>query len=134
MLIEQRLFFNKGGKLLNIIEQLCTEMRSGPQRRDGPPPRQVEITRDFKLNSNERNLLNQELKGLSFEVDHISYRPKSMIHCLTDKTVSEIFFDRKLKDSDQTKQTSVKEYFEDIYKDYLDRAGRGGLFGKLNLI
>lgn len=126
--------FLQGGKLINLIEKLCTEMRSGPQRRDGPPPRPVVVDRNFRLNTNERNLLNQELKGLSFEVDHISYRPRNKIFCITDKTVSEIFFDQRSRDSDQTTQVSVKEYFEKVYTDYLERAGLQGLNGNLPCI
>lgn len=117
--------FNQGGKLLSLVEKLCTEMRSGPSRRDnrGPPQRDVEINSNFRLNPNEKALLNAELKGLNFEVDHISYKPKNRIFCITEKNVSEIFFDQKMENN-QTQQVSVKTYFERVYKDYLDKLGR----------
>ena len=123
--------FLQGGKLISLMERLCTEMRAGPQRRDGPPPRPVVIDRNFRLNTNERNLLNQELKGLSFEVEHINYRPRNKICCITDRTVSQIFFDQRTRDSEQTVQVSVKEYFEKAYPDYLEKAGLEGLNGNL---
>lgn len=126
--------FLQGGKLIQLMEKLCTEMRAGPQRRDGPPPKQVVVDRNFRLHTNERNLLNQELKGLMFEVDHISYRPRNKVFCITDKTVSEIYFDQRTRDSDQTVQVSVKEYFEKVYTDYLEKAGLQGLNGNLPCI
>ena len=128
--------FLQGGKLINLMEKLCTGMRNPPPRRDGsgPPPKQVVIDRNFRLNTNERNLLNQELKGLSFEVEHISYRPRNKIFCITDKTVSQIFFDQRTRDSEQTVQVSVKEYFEKVYVDYLEKAGLQGLNGNLPCI
>ena len=126
--------FNKGGKLIPLIEQMCTELRAGPQRRNGPPPRHVEVDKYFKLNPNERSMLNNELKNLQFEVDHISYKPKSKIFCITENTVNNIFFDQKVRDSDQVNKVSVKEYFEKTYSDYLDKRGRGGLLPNLPCI
>ena len=126
--------FNKGGKLINLVEQMCTELRAGPQRRDGPPPRQVEVNKDFRLNTNERTMLNNELKNLQFEVEHISYKPKNKIFCITENSVSNIFFEQKTRDSDQVTKVSVKEYFEKTYSDYLDKRGRGGLLPNLPCI
>jgi len=114
--------FNEGGKLIDIVERFITDYRSGPPKRDAPPPRNIEINNNFRFQRNELELLNKELKNLDFIVNHISYRPMNKIYCLTEKSVSEIFFSQKLENG-ETKQISVKEYFEKQYADYIDKLG-----------
>ena len=84
--------FNKGGKLLNIIEEFINEKRQrrgGGQQRNGGGQQQQQIRIDgrFQFQQNELRNLNSELKGLSFVADHISYKPKNTVFCLTGKLI-----------------------------------------------
>ena len=76
----------------------------------------------FRLNPDERRFLNTELKGLAFELEHISYRPKNLLHCLTDKPVSQLFFSENLKDG-STREVSVKAYYDEKYRDFFEKFG-----------
>lgn len=98
-------------------------MRSGPSRFNGPPPRKIEIDENFKLFPRERKDLEKNLKDLFFEADHIPYKPRFKIFGITEKSISEIFFDQRLED-DRSEKVSVLTYFESKYKDYIDKIGR----------
>ena len=87
--------FNKGGKLLNIVEEFINEkrVRRGFQPRNGgrggqqQQQQQIRIDGRFQFQQNEIRNLNSELKGLAFVADHISYKPKNTVYCLTGKLI-----------------------------------------------
>lgn len=78
----------------------------------------------LRLNPDERRWLNTELKGLAFELEHISYRPKNLFHCLTEKSIKELFFAEKSKDGTIGKQISVKAYYDEKYATFFEKYGR----------
>ena len=141
--------FNKGGNLIELLEDFCTERRTrfqrGPpqgnfnargrggrggynnQRQNAPPPPpRVNIDKNFRFDQRELRTLNEKLKGLSFYASHLKYKPKLTIKCLSDKPVNEIFFELNDRDG-KTSQISVKEYYDKHYKDRLDTKILGNL-------
>lgn len=85
----------------------------------------------LRLSPDERRFLNTELKGLGFELDHISYRPKNLIHCLTDKPVSQVLFTVKSRDGGDSRETNVKDYYDVVYANYLDEKFGRKIYGNL---
>ncbi|RWS21581.1 translation initiation factor 2C-like protein, partial [Leptotrombidium deliense] len=90
--------FHKGGMLLAVIQQLGVSLR---------PP--------YQMSKRERDLIDGQLKHLKITVIHMNYERKYTYQKLTEKSASDITF---MHDG---KKVSVKNYFEQTYKDSLRR-------------
>lgn len=84
----------------------------------------------LQLTRQDLHFLNTELKGLAFEADHLSHRPKNLIHCLTDKPLEELYFMQGSRDGAESK-TFVKEYFDKTYGNYFVEKFKRKVNGKL---
>ena len=114
--------FYKGGRLIDLIAEYLTEKRYRQRGRYDNRQRVV-VDNNLQLNQDERRFLNEELKGLAFELDHIDFRPKNRIHCLTNLPMGKLRFTEKSNDG-KLKQWSVKEYYDTKYASYFEKFGR----------
>lgn len=80
----------------------------------------------FILKSNERQCISTQVKGLEFELQHISRCLKQPIRCLTEKPLNQLH----LIEQTTSMNFSVKDYFDRKCEDFFKRHGRK-VFGNL---
>ena len=104
--------FNKGGPIVRIIENIMSDFKSTYHNKV-----MFSLARD-RWDDRDKKAVEQELKMLKMQVNHISYRPKFTIHRFSQVSIKGVFFEENQADGSQ-RRTSVFDYFNRTYADYL---------------